>query len=177
MARPSLEKLESEKVVKTREEIYRWWEKDSGSKLVMMEQAYKLDATDEEACLYSDITPDQLYYFQEKIDPTFRARKHQWKQNPVLVARQSVMKAIPRDPDLALRYLERKRKSEFSLRSELEHSGEIAVPILGGTSRGGQIALPGNDSNQEVKTLNEKIEISARRNSSIKDDLDTIDID
>lgn len=36
-------------------------------------------------------------------------------------ARKSVVNALTKDPDLALKYLERKKKDEFSLRSE--HTG------------------------------------------------------
>lgn len=104
---------------KTRADTYRWWEKKRGKKLVLLEVAFKLDASDEEACLEAEITPDQLYYYQRKIDQTFQAKKAQWKKYPTLLARKTVVIGLAKDPYLALKYLERKKKDEFSLRQEL----------------------------------------------------------
>lgn len=131
MARPKdkdIQKKINKLVKKDRTETYRWWEQDGGKKLVMLEHAFKIDATDEEACSYADITPDQLYYYQREINPTFQVEKALWKKTPTIKAREEVVKGLEGDPELSLKYLERKVKGEFSKRNEL--AGDDGAPIV-----------------------------------------------
>ena len=89
-----------------------------------LEQAYSFDCTDEEACIYAGIRPSTLYKYQQR-HPGFIERKMLLKQKPFLAIRQCLIKGAMADPDIALRYMERKKKSEFSLRTELtDGSGE-----------------------------------------------------
>lgn len=126
MSRPKDKDLEkaAKNLVKDRTETYRWWEQDNGKKLIMLEHAFKIDATDEEACSYADITPDQLYYYQREINPTFQVEKALWKKQPTIKARQEVVKGLTDNPELALKYLERKVKEEFSTRTDITSGGE-----------------------------------------------------
>jgi len=87
-----------------------------------LQQAFAFGCTDLEACLFADISKDCLYNYQKKY-PKFVERKQLLKENPVLQARKSVVNDLEHNPDLALKYLERKKKDEFSLRHE--HSHEI----------------------------------------------------
>lgn len=80
-----------------------------------LEEAFALGCTDVEACLYADISKPTLYAYEKK-NPKFNDRKAALKETPVLLARKSVVEAIPDDPDLAMKYLERKRKDEFSVK-------------------------------------------------------------
>lgn len=99
-----------------------------------LEEAFALDCTDAEACLYADISMRTLYNYQT-ANPDFLQRKNELKQTPFLMARTTVVNAIRRDPDMALKYLERKLKSEFAPKSDLSvevshvlgyiHSGDI----------------------------------------------------
>lgn len=84
-----------------------------------LEQAFLYGATDKEACLVAGISPAALYQYQEK-NPKFTERKALLKEMPVYQAREAVIKAFRRDPNLALKYLERKKKDEFSLRTETD---------------------------------------------------------
>ena len=77
-----------------------------------LEQAFSLGCTDLEACLFADIGKSTLYDYQEE-NPEFAERKARLKENPVLLARKSVVEALEGDPDLALKFLERKKKDEF----------------------------------------------------------------
>lgn len=88
-----------------------------------LEYVFSLGGTDKEACLYAGISHQTLYSYQDKY-PEFVERKEALKENPVLKARETVVKALD-DPKDAQWFLERKRKSEFSVKQELEHSGEI----------------------------------------------------
>ena len=87
--------------------------------LEKLEQAFLYGATDIEACLVADIAPATLYKYQEK-NPEFTERKASLKEMPVYQAREAVIKSFKRDPKLALAYLERKRKDEFSTRTETD---------------------------------------------------------
>jgi hypothetical protein len=93
-------------------------EKITISILNKLEEAFLLGCTDEEACLSADISPRTLYKYQER-NPEFIQRKELLKNNPVYKARKSVVESIEGDPELALKFLERKKKDEFSLRHEL----------------------------------------------------------
>ena len=59
--------------------------------------------------------------------PEDAEEKRLMKQNPFLVARKSVLNTMKIDGELALKYLERKKKLEFSLRQEL--TGENGSPL------------------------------------------------
>jgi hypothetical protein len=89
-----------------------------------LEEAFMLGCTDIEACLAADISPATLYNYQEKY-PEFLERKDKLKSNPIYKARKSVVDGLVKDPKLALDFLSRKAKAEFSTKTEVEHSGEI----------------------------------------------------
>jgi len=89
-----------------------------------LESAFLLGCTDREACLFADIHPDTLYKYC-KDNPEFSDRKELLKEDPVFKARQSVIDNMKNDGNLALKFLERKKKDEFSVRQEHEHSGSI----------------------------------------------------
>lgn len=110
-----------------------------------LEQAFGYDMTDEEACLYAGIHPSSLYDYQ-KNHPEFTERKQALKNTPVLLARETVVKAlrdrqittldkkgnkveitIPADPEISMKYLERKKKDEFSPHATIDHSGGISI--------------------------------------------------
>lgn len=98
-----------------------------------LEQAFALGCTDLEATLYANIAPATLYKYQEK-NPAFVERKTQLKETPILMARTTVINSLSSNPDLALKFLERRKKDEFSLRKENEISVVEVTPILGGAS-------------------------------------------
>lgn len=86
--------------------------------IAKLEEAFAWGCSDKEACLWAEIAPATLYKYQEE-HPEFSERKDALKESPILLARQSVLKGVKASPELALKYLERKKKDEFSLRSEL----------------------------------------------------------
>ena len=85
-----------------------------------LEEAFALGCSDAEACFYADISKQTLYDYQAKF-PEFIDRKEALKQRPILEARQTVVKSVKTNPELALKFLERKLKSEFATRQE--HTG------------------------------------------------------
>jgi hypothetical protein len=99
-----------------------------------LEEAFAIGASDGEACFYADITRQTLTTYQND-NPEFLDRKNRLKERPVLLARQSVINGLANDPQLALKYLERKMKSEFSTKVEQETSITLVQPILGGDAK------------------------------------------
>lgn len=93
-----------------------------------LEEAFLLGCSDLEACFFADISKQTLYNYQEK-NPEFVDRKEKLKENPTFLARTSVINGFKESPELALKYLERKKKDEFSLRSEL--TAKDGEPIEG----------------------------------------------
>lgn len=83
-----------------------------------LEEAFKIGATDREACYYANINPDTLYEYQKR-NPKFTEQKEAWKQNPILKAKHTIYKNLD-DKNTAQWYLERKCKAEFSTQSKLE---------------------------------------------------------
>lgn len=91
-----------------------------------LEEAFAYGASDSEACFYASISHQTLYDYQKK-HPEFIERKAALKERPILAARQKVVQEIANDVKNAQWYLERKRKDEFSPRTEV--SGDTANPI------------------------------------------------
>ena len=82
-----------------------------------LEEAFALDCTIWEACFYAEIVP-QTYYNLISSKPELLDRFTALRNNPVLLARQELVKGLVDNPELALKYLERKRKDEFSTKQE-----------------------------------------------------------
>jgi hypothetical protein len=87
--------------------------------IAKLEQAFAYDCTVLEACSYANISKDTFYRYI-KEHPEFSDRIEQLREMPVLQARQSVVSALASNPELALKYLERKKRKEFATRTEAE---------------------------------------------------------
>lgn len=77
-----------------------------------LEEAFSYGCSDREACLLANIGEQTLYDYQRK-NPDFKSRKDLLKSNPILKARVSVVNNLEDDPNLALKYLERRCREEF----------------------------------------------------------------
>jgi len=93
-----------------------------------LEEAFLLGCTDEEACFYADISTSSLYTYQKENDG-FLDRKRALKQNPFFKARKCVVDNLEDSPDFALKYLERKKKDEFSTQVNTQLLGDPDNPI------------------------------------------------
>ena len=84
-----------------------------------LEEAASVDASIEEMCFHADISKP-TYYEWTKKNPHLLDRLNALRQRPVLRARLAMSKALDSNNlDAAKWYLERKRKAEFTPRSEL----------------------------------------------------------
>lgn len=92
-----------------------------------LEAAFSWGCPDTEACIYAGIGLSTLYEYQ-KEHPEFTKRKELLKDTPNLKARQVLNAAIrQKDKQAAQWWLERKKKEEFSVRSELVQPEPIKV--------------------------------------------------
>jgi len=87
-----------------------------------LETVFALGGSDEEACYYANISKQTLYNYQEK-HPEFVDRKEALKNKPILQARQTIIQNLD-DPNLALKYLEKKRGEEFGNKVDITSKGE-----------------------------------------------------
>ncbi len=87
--------------------------------VLKLEEAFALGCSDREACFFADISNDALYGYCKR-NPGFTDRKEQLKERPIFLARKSLIDGVQEDPKLALAYLERKKKTEFSLKHEID---------------------------------------------------------
>lgn len=88
--------------------------------LTKLQYAFEIGASDREACLFAEISLQTLYNHQEK-HPEYVEQKEAWKDKPLFIARQAVIKGIQNgDADIALKYLERKKKDEFAPKAQID---------------------------------------------------------
>lgn len=77
-----------------------------------------------EACINA-IVPYSTMLDYIKADDEVRDNIERMKNQPLYIARKSVVDKMEFDGDLALKYLERKKKDEFSPRSELDANVQV----------------------------------------------------
>lgn len=91
--------------------------RDNPETIRKLEEAFALDCTVWEACYYANISQD-TYYDLVRDRPELLEIFTRLRERPVLIARQTVVNNLKENPELSLKYLERKRKAEFSTRTE-----------------------------------------------------------
>jgi hypothetical protein len=113
--------------------VARNYKKNNGRPTIFMkdvldklEYVFTLGGTDKEACLYANVSPAALYKYQEK-NREFEEGKEMLKEAPVLAAPESIIKHLRRNPGLALKYLERRKRDEFAQYNEM--TGASGGPI------------------------------------------------
>ena len=95
--------------------------------LSKLEEAFCYGCTDAEACLYAGISESLLESYQ-RTHPKFLVRKRALKESPMLLARRTVVDNL-KEPEHAKWFLARKRRDEFSERTEVSTAGEIKIVI------------------------------------------------
>ena len=123
--------------------------------ITKLEEAFALDCSIPEACFYANISK-QSYYNHVGKGAKFKKtcgftsielfdRFEALRNKPILLARQTVVKSLKDNPEMALKYLERKSRSEFSTRVETDI-----------TSKGERIAIPTEEAHRAISVLNEE---------------------
>ncbi len=91
--------------------------------------AFSYSFTDEEACLYADISPKTLYTYCEKR-PEFTQQKEALKKKPNLKAKMNLLKDINnQNVDTSKWWLERKSKNEFSTKKITDNTTKTELSI------------------------------------------------
>ena len=103
-----------------------------------LEEIFAIDGTVEEACFFADISR-QTFYTWVNDNPALLDRFEALRNNPVLLARRSVIEGLG-DPELALKYLERKRRNEFSTRVETDNTTKMDMSGKLGITSSDEIA-------------------------------------
>ena len=86
--------------------------------LERLREAYLIGCDDDEACSFAEISTMTLYRHQNR-NPAFKAWKESLKQQPFLIARKTIVQNLANDPEFALKYMERKKRAEFSPSAKL----------------------------------------------------------
>lgn len=106
--------------------------------LSKLTEAFSWGCTDAEACLHANISPAALYRMQEKIKG-FREQKELLKNDPVLKIRANLIKEATKDGNLGLKVLERIKKDEFALKTNVDLTslgqrlGVVVMPVENNT--------------------------------------------
>lgn len=96
-----------------------------------LRDAFSIDATVEEACLYAGISKQTFYNWKEENGDLFDEMEA-LRLTPTLAMRQAAVKLGIQSYSTSMDYLTRKRPDEFGNRSKVEHAGTIvaaAVPM------------------------------------------------
>lgn len=113
--------------------------------LEKLRQAFLFGATNDEACAYAEIHRDTLYDYMKK-NPEYSYLVEQYKENPILKAKKTVMNSLD-DPKVSQWYLERRAK-EFKPKQDLTtNDKDLPTPILNGIEG---INVSTNDSSTQI---------------------------
>lgn len=95
-----------------------------------LEQAFTMDMTDLEACLYAGISKQTLYNYQDK-NKAFIDRKEILKNSLSLKAKTNLANKInDGDSNESRWWLERRRKNEFSTQVNNKNENDGAIEII-----------------------------------------------
>lgn len=94
-----------------------------------LRQAFLIGATKEEAARYAGISKVTLYNYIEKV-PEFMNEIKAWQDEPILKAKRKVVQELDKDVKNAQWYLERKKKDEFSSRTEVSGDGQNPIRMM-----------------------------------------------
>lgn len=120
IAEKSVVKVEKPKVKIGNKVGRKWFDgKDELDVIAKLKEVWAMGGSDSEACFWADISLFSLGRYV-KAKPHIAEIRNRLKEKPILLARQTVVNAIGSDPDIALKFLERKRRSEFGIKIGLE---------------------------------------------------------
>jgi len=95
----------------------QWDGKSEEEILAKLQEVWAMGGTNAEASYYANVSESSITRFLQKKPEVAEIRKR-LLEKPILKARQEVVKGLAGNPEFSLKYLERKRKHEFSTRVE-----------------------------------------------------------
>ena len=90
-----------------------------------LEDAFAMDCSVGEACLYADIST-VTYYSWIKKDPKLLNRFKALRHKPFLKARNAIVSNL-NDPEFALKYMKNKKNKEFCEKQETDFGGNVTI--------------------------------------------------
>jgi len=93
-----------------------------------LEEAFSIGSDVRAACFYADIST-QTYYNWINESEELAEKFDRLREKPVLKAYQTVVQDLG-TIETAKWYLERKRKNEFSIKRETEHTGDLEISLI-----------------------------------------------
>lgn len=94
--------------------------------LQKLDDAFMFCFTDEEACLYANISPGTLYNYQKK-HPEFLQRKKALRLTPNLAAKKELVGGIKGSINQARWWAQNKMNDEFGEKTTIKHEGGIEI--------------------------------------------------
>lgn len=108
----------------------KWFDgKDEKAIIAKLEECTALDASIDECVFYADISRDS-YYRYINAHPDFATRLDGLRNRPVLLARQTAIGKIKDSYQNAMDYLSRKRKAEFTPKTEVDLNASLTIGEL-----------------------------------------------
>ena len=83
-----------------------------------LEEVYQLDCSMQEIAFWVDVSLATIYNWK-KEEPELFEKLERLREKPVLIARKTIVNGISSDTNLAMKYLERKKRNEFSQKYEI----------------------------------------------------------
>ena len=78
----------------------------------------------QQSIIWAGLTHQTAYNYFKK-NPKFLDNMKLLRQTPNIHAKRTLLKGVKENSDLALRFLERVERSNYSLKQEVEHSGKV----------------------------------------------------
>lgn len=89
-----------------------------------LEDIYQLDPTIKEVAFYLDVNEGTIYNWKNE-NPDLFNRLERLRENPVLIARKTVVAKMGENYSNAMDYLKRKKKLEFG--DSVEQRGDVTI--------------------------------------------------
>ena len=95
----------------------KWFDgKNENGVVAKLKEVWGLGGSDAEACFWADISKFSLKRYLD-ANPDIVELRNKLKEKPILKARQTIINNL-HNPDIAFKYLERKKRDEFGAGSE-----------------------------------------------------------
>lgn len=105
--------------------------------LQKLEEAFKMDCTNKEACAYAGIS-ESVYYHECQQNPDFLERMERAQQVPFMLAKKVLLTAMSKeDGNLAMKFLKNRQsdryqeKSEQKVKVEKDAAEDLAEAFMG----------------------------------------------
>ena len=124
-----IEALEEAEVLEEAQDLWGRPTKMTNKTVALLLNAFSYSFSDEESCIYANISKNTLYRYIEK-HPEFWHQKELLKKKPNIKAKMNwIEKMNNKDYQASKEWLERKSKDEFSMKSELKSDWTMTFVI------------------------------------------------